>query len=91
MKANLPDLELNGNPDQKSNIRFFIFMLKNFKIWILFFRVPKKACQGSLFSEGANYFLIKIIFSKPQYFYYLAHANAVSGNSMSMARVHSPS
>ena len=30
---NLEDFKLNGNPDQKSNVRFFTFTVKNIKIY----------------------------------------------------------
>ena len=43
---NLDYFKLNGNPDPKRNIRFFIFMVKNLKIWNLFFSVPKKSMSG---------------------------------------------
>ena len=46
ISGNLPGSELNGNPDQKSNVRFFLFMLKNLEIWNLFFRVPKIGISG---------------------------------------------
>ena len=38
--------------------------LKTLKSEICFSGFPKKACQGSLISEGANEILIKILFSK---------------------------
>ena len=37
---------LNGNPDQKSNFRYFIFMVKSFKIYKKKFRVPRKGMSG---------------------------------------------
>ena len=37
---------LNGNPDQKSNFRYFIFMVKSFKIYLKKFRVPRKGMSG---------------------------------------------
>ena len=43
---NLEDFKLNGNPDQKSNVRFFTFTVKNIKINNLFFRVPNKNISG---------------------------------------------
>ena len=43
---NFANFKSSGNPDQKNNIRFFIFMVKNLEICILFFRVPKKCMSG---------------------------------------------
>ena len=54
--------ELNGNPNQRCNIILFIFMVKNLEIWNLPFMVPKKACRGSLISDGANNFWWKSYF-----------------------------
>ena len=44
--ACLTKLKLNGNPDLKRNIRFFIFEVKKLEIRNLFFRVPKICMSG---------------------------------------------
>ena len=44
--SNFEYSRLNGNPDWRSSTWFFIFMVKNFKKWNLFFRVPKKGMSG---------------------------------------------
>ena len=44
--AILANQKLKGNPDQKLNFRFFIFMIKILQIYNLFFRVPKKGMSG---------------------------------------------
>ena len=75
-----------GTLIKKLTSNFSHLSLKTLKSIICFSGFPKKTCQGSLISEGANYFLIKIIFSKPRYLYYPGHANAISGNSMSISR-----
>ena len=46
ISANLVNSRLNGNPDQKNNLRFCIFMAKLYEIWNLYFRVPRKGMSG---------------------------------------------
>ena len=43
---NSTNFKSSGNPDQKSNIGFLIFMVKNLEICNLIFRVPKKCTSG---------------------------------------------
>ena len=63
---NLAGFELKGNPNQRSNIRFFIFMPKNLKIWNLFFMVLKKNMSGFPYlRRGYRKFDKKDIFKIP--------------------------
>ena len=43
---NLANFKPSGNPDQKSNIGFLIFMVKHLETCIFIFRVPKKCMSG---------------------------------------------
>ena len=61
---NSANFKHNGNPDQKNNIRFTIFMVKNHEIWNLFFRVPKKGMSGMpYFTRGQHNFSKNIFLS----------------------------
>ena len=62
INGNLATFKLNRKPDQKRNFRFFIFMVKNLRIYILFFRVPKKGMSGMPYLTRGQHNFSKNIF-----------------------------